>query len=277
MSATVHRGMPDAAYRALPGLSVSELLNMRRSAAHYRYWLKRPREDTADMRLGRALHTAVLEPAAFDSRHPVYTGRTRSGKGWLDFVAAHPAAGEDNILTADAAADVRVMAAAVMAHPHAGPLVRALSDVELSIEFARAGRPCKARLDGLLQDGWDTKRSGAVVFELKTSRFGEERRFASDAWERAYHVRGAWYCGALTEAGIQCERHVTVAVDKQEPPEVAVYEYEPDVLFEGGAIAARLLDSLRVCEIENHWPTAHESGIRRLDRPRWANYEESDE
>lgn len=65
--------MPTEEYLALPGLSNSGMKDL--IVSPLRYWYnfinpdRLPREETPELRLGSALHCAVLEPADFDKRY----------------------------------------------------------------------------------------------------------------------------------------------------------------------------------------------------------------
>ena len=60
---------------------------MARSPRHYQHRLTTPRSDSPAMRLGRAIHTAVLEPDLFPVHWTLYDGR-RAGNAWTEFSAA---------------------------------------------------------------------------------------------------------------------------------------------------------------------------------------------
>ena len=76
--------MTEAEYRAAPGVNKSTLWNLRRSPAHYKYFLDNPREDTAAYKFGRAVHAAILTPAAYKRDFVVLPEsidrRTKAGK-----------------------------------------------------------------------------------------------------------------------------------------------------------------------------------------------------
>ena len=65
-------------YHAYAAISKSDLDLLHKSAAHYRANKTAPREETADMRLGTALHCSVLEPERFTSTYIVVEGDRRT-------------------------------------------------------------------------------------------------------------------------------------------------------------------------------------------------------
>jgi hypothetical protein len=73
MQEGIYFGMPAAEYHAAPGLSHSGMLDL--GVSPLRYWHRHinparpPEEPTPAMRLGTAIHAAILEPSAFRARY----------------------------------------------------------------------------------------------------------------------------------------------------------------------------------------------------------------
>ena len=70
-------------------ISWSRLRNIARSPLHYKYALTVQRADTPTLKLGRAVHCAVLEPQQYAARYAVYALR-RAGGAWDDWLAERP-------------------------------------------------------------------------------------------------------------------------------------------------------------------------------------------
>ena len=76
-------GQSPAEYTDAKGIRSSLLKQILITPAHYQFALQHPKETTAAMSLGTALHAALLEPAAFDAAFavvPKVDRRTRDGK-----------------------------------------------------------------------------------------------------------------------------------------------------------------------------------------------------
>src|SRR5882762_1913718 len=71
--------VPAAEYHALPGISITRLKELKRSALHYQYRLDHPAV-TVPLTLGTASHCAVLEPERFERQFAVWDRRTDSGR-----------------------------------------------------------------------------------------------------------------------------------------------------------------------------------------------------
>src|SRR5512135_1063816 len=75
MQPGVYAAMSLSAYHAAPGLSKSDLDLIARSPAHWKYG---QREETLAMRLGTAVHAAVLEPNQWERGYLRATGRRKA-------------------------------------------------------------------------------------------------------------------------------------------------------------------------------------------------------
>src|SRR5512137_1961899 len=84
-----HRHETFPAYAALPGVNWSTLREMAKSPLHYQYRCTHPLEDTPQMRLGRIIHTAVLEPDALLHEVVTWEDGVRRGKVWDAFAEAN--------------------------------------------------------------------------------------------------------------------------------------------------------------------------------------------
>ncbi len=76
-------GLDNELYHKAFGLSCTNLKIMLRSPAHYHASILFPPKTTAEMQLGSALHTAVLQPDLFDEQYmelPKLDRRTKEGK-----------------------------------------------------------------------------------------------------------------------------------------------------------------------------------------------------
>src|SRR6185503_15448337 len=98
----VHYDLPDADYRAAPGVSNSMLKRLRErwSPAHAKATLAKPADPSAAMMFGKAFHWLILTPDApcpFKVMPEGQNGRTKEGKAFIESTLA---AGLD-VLTQD--------------------------------------------------------------------------------------------------------------------------------------------------------------------------------
>ncbi|MCB1902338.1 MAG: PD-(D/E)XK nuclease-like domain-containing protein, partial [Rhodocyclaceae bacterium] len=120
-----HRDLDNDAYHGSSGWSSSQLKTLiERTPAHLVYNMTHRSEPTANMALGTAVHTLVLEPATFDAEFavmPKVDKRTKIGKEmFAEFEAA--SAGK-TVIAEDMLAKAQAMADSVRSHPVAGLLL----------------------------------------------------------------------------------------------------------------------------------------------------------
>ena len=116
MSAAIVHDMPEAEYRALPGLSGTGVVKLLKSPALYRESVDNPTPPTPAMALGTAFHALVLEGIE-PTVSPFDSFRTKEAREWRD---ANPQA-----LTVEDAERVLAMRDAVLAHPDAAHILEA--------------------------------------------------------------------------------------------------------------------------------------------------------
>lgn len=249
----IHRGVSMRDYLALPALSASALGWLKRSPMFYRWALGNRPADTDATFLGTAVHAAVLEPQAFASRYALepdwqeldlsLNAKPRATKVYKEWVQAQETAGRQ-VLRADAAQSVEGMAAAVRSHVQARRLLDRCPEREVTLLWERDGRACKARADGL-GDG--------VICELKTTR--SLRDFSPWVLTRMGYWRSAgFYVNGCLRLGRDTRHFFFIAVENEPPFDVGVFELDPAAIRAGEIECEQLLDVLRECEQQGHWP-----------------------
>ena len=217
----------------------SRLKALALSPAHYKYGLTAPDEPSRAMRIGTAVHAAVLgDNPALD----VFPGPTRRGKEWEVYKAAH--AGQ-TILARDEADEVVATAAAVEANPAALKLLKQPHREE-RIAWKWLGLDCAGT-----PDAWD----GTTVVDLKTARTAQPERFGKEVFWRYYHAQLAWYCNGLELSGrAKPERAYIVAVETAPPYPVVIYEITETALAQGFARCREWMERLKGCIENDYWP-----------------------
>lgn len=252
-------------YLKLDAVNFSSLKHLRRSPKHYAHAVTNQRPDTASMRLGRAVHTATLEPDRFALDYVVWKDGDRRGKDWLAFKAAHDG---ETILKLDEYLRACAIRDAVRSHPLVAPyLVEGKAEHVLQWTDQRTGLACKARADWI---------APGLVLDIKTARDAVDlRAFASTAWRMGYlHQLHFYTAGARAVTGREHEA-VIVAVENAEPFDVVVYRLDEDALWLAGEEVNALLDTLVRCKESGVWPGTFELE-QVLAAPRWAHKGEDD-
>jgi hypothetical protein len=235
------------------------------SPAHYSYHLTHPLEDTDAMLLGRAVHTAVLEPDSLPLEYAVWRGGKRVGAEWKEFAGANA---DRDILTEVQYEKALAIRDAVRSHPVAAQLL-AKGDAEVPLTWtdAETGLACKCRVD------WLTGRS---FVDLKTTRDLSERRFANTIEDLAYFGQLAFYrmgVGALLKT--VAEPPLIIGVESEAPHDVGVFAVSSDWLWAGDDLAHELLAKVAECTASGEWPGRYPKKVT-LERPYWASDGEND-
>lgn len=265
---------PDAsfdAYCKIDAVNVSRAKAIDVSPLAYRHLVTtdKGRDDTDPMRVGRAVHTRVLEPHKWGAtpgntwqgeRFTFFSGR-RSGKAW----ELHKETWHDcTTLTESAWSNVEAMARAVFAHPVAAWYLDG-SENERNVVWTdeASGLRCKARIDAVT-------RRGAIV-DLKTARSIVPDRFAREVATRGYYVQAAHYVNGAVAAGLfaVAPKFVIIAVESRPPFDVAVYELGTESMEAGRVKMAELLDKIKTHTESGKWPGVAPD-LRVIEVPTWA-------
>jgi exodeoxyribonuclease VIII len=246
------------AYTLREGVHWSSLKEMARSPAHYRYALTHPREETDAMVLGRACHTACLEPMRFLRDYVLWEGGRRAGKEWEEFLVR---SGDRTPLRPQDLELATGMQAAIEAHPAARELLRGPgSTAETVIAWDDGGTLCKARLDILNQPEH-------YIVDLKST--SDLSRFETQAASMKYHGQLAFYHRAARALTGKHFEAFIVAVESKPPHDVGVWQLSEETLALGRELTSDLLRKLRECTESDTWPGSRPD-VKEWTLPDWA-------
>ena len=273
-------------YLKIPALSSSGLKSFRRSPAHHRHDLDNPRPETDALRVGTAIHTAILEPG-FMEEYVVLegcSGRYASGKkagqrcinnakiarGKKGFCGTHdPKKGTpSDALPLSLQEYGRVCGArdAVRFHPTAaGMLLAHDGRIERTGVFLDdSGVWGRFRPDRLV------KANGVRIHaDLKSTRDASPKAFERSIVQFGYIHQAAWYRRGLAALGTDCEASVIVAVESQPPHGVSCFLLAEEDLRRAHVDTDRLLREYARCLERDEWP-AYPDGLREIKLPEWA-------
>lgn len=283
----VFSGITNDEYHDGPGISKSGLdLIHDQSALHY--WSKyldpsrEPRKETPALKLGSALHTAILEPDEFDARYVVVpedaprrpsitqvnakkpSDDTLYAIGWWsDFDAAHEDA---TILSASENDMVCKVAANARSHPLAKNIL-SVGAAEQSVFWTdtETGVLCKCRPDWLIDPN-----PNYAILDLKSAADASPDGFMRAAFNYGYHRAAAWYLDGVEAAtGNKPDAFMFLAVEKEAPYAVAYY-YADEAMIELGRRDCRAaLRTYAECMSSGKWP-GYADRLLPLGLPRWA-------
>jgi hypothetical protein len=255
--------MPMADYRAVDGVSKSDLDLIARSPAHYQQEKATPSVPTAAMLFGTALHAAVLEPAVFDQQYvvaPNVDRRTKAGKeAWEEFEAS---LNGRSLVDGKDLATINAMAAAIASHPTASSLLSG-GVAEQSCFWINSGTRelCKCRPDYIREDG--------IIVDLKTTTDASLDPFMRSAYTYRYHVQAAMYIAGVRMTTGKATAFVIIAIEKTPPYAIACYMADSNMLEAGHKEFVRNLRTYAECRQANQWP-GYPQSIQSLSVPVWA-------
>ena len=260
---------PFADYAARPAVNASSLKRLAVSPLAYRWYVEHPDDgDTMSRRDLRANHCIVLEGAdAFSRQYSLFEGATRRGKDYDAHCASHP--GTEPLLRSgwDAA---HAIAAAVRAHPVAGPLMARPHRSELTVTWTdeATGLACKGRIDCL------TSRDGPsgplLLFDMKGVGEMDARAIGRQGERLGWPLQLAHYrAGVRAVTGREVE--VAILATQTKPPyDVAMLDFDAADLDAADIERRALLDLLVSCRASGEWPGRYPEAVA-YQWPDWAS------
>lgn len=255
--------MTEEEYRLADGVNKSTLWNLRRSPAHYKYYLENPREDTAAYKFGRAVHSAILTPSAYKKDFvvaPEVDRRTKAGKD--EYQAFLEASAGKEVLSAQDAETVRELVSVFRKNKDAMGLLKGTKRERPLFWTDDNGVLCKCRVDAY--------RAGLMI-DLKTSQDAETEAFTREALRYGYDVQAAHYMDAYThtEASALPEWYFIV-IEKAAPYAINILKADAGFIDHGYIIRQQLIERLKACRAANKYPSY---GQNELCLPAWAEGE----
>lgn len=254
--------IPFDQYQRIDAVNWSTLKEARASMLHYKYAVDNPGEDTTRFGVGRAIHTAILQPERLAIEYAVFEGARRAGKAWDAFEEAN--AGK-TILKRDEWSLVESLAERVRKDDIAQEwLGRGKALIERSIAWTdpATGLKCKARPDAV----------HSAVVDVKSTSTVDERTFRAQVARLGYFGQLAFYrrgYRALTKMTLPC---AILAAELDAPHDLAVFVLDEDSLNAADAEISRLLAKVAECRKSGVWPGRYQAA-QAMTLPDWARGE----
>jgi len=251
--------MPDADYRAAAGLAFSKLVRIDQSPAHTLV----KRKATTAMDFGRAAHVCILEPTRFVGLYapaPRVDRRTKAGKDAYE--AARQQTPNAELLPEDDYETLIAMRKGVYANANLQRILAAPHMTEASMFWTdqTTGLALKGRADWLSRRG--------VLIDLKTTEDASVEAFERSLATWDYFGQLAYYADGATACGIDVQHCLLIAVEKEQPFGVAVYQIDDSALDAGRAMNRWRLTRYAQCVKDNSWP-GYPAHIQTIGLPAW--------
>lgn len=262
----IYAGISNADYHAGPGISKSGLDVLAVAPAKYYDTYISPtrvrRDETAAMRFGTLVHTAILEPHEINRWLVMDKVDRRYKEGKAAYAAALEEAEASGRLLVDRDEYDTIMA---MSTSFYGARVSEHFDTgvpELSVYWIDedSGVFCRCRPDWLGSD---------AIVDLKTTDDASPDGFRRSAMKWRYHVQAAFYLDGLSANGIELPYFIFAAVEKHRPHLVMGHGAGHNFIESGRREYKRLLKLYADCASSQQWPSYGD--YAELELPRWAN------
>jgi hypothetical protein len=262
----VYPGVPFTDYLSWDAASNSQLTTLSRSPAHLAESRRQPREDTPALVMGRAIHTACLEPQLFASQYVrgiEGDGRTKAVKeARAKLIVENPT---KEVLSATDHDDALEIATTLRARPTSGALlsVDGMREVSIVWDDDATGLRCKARID-LLSD-----LDGGTVLDLKSTQDARRDPFERSIYTYGYYRQAAFYLAGCYALGIAARHFMIVAVEKTRPYLSQAYRITDEAIEVGANEVSALLEVWAECLATGVYP-GYDEAIHDIGLPPWA-------
>ncbi len=248
-------GLSNEEYHNIDALGSSLLRQFLKSPEHYKYFKDNKVESTDAMKLGTAIHMAILEPALFKETYiqkpkNMHFG-TIEGKAWK------AAAGDKQILPFDDYVAVYNIYEKVISHERLPDLLRGgLAEQSFCWCDANTGLLCKSRPDFIGQD---------YILDIKTtSGSADVDGFLRSTKEYRHDIQAAFYLRGMPHI----KTFIHVVIEKNAPHGIAIYEIDAEDLKRAQRTIDGALVRLTDCIRNNNYP-GYTADIQRVILPPW--------
>ena len=244
-------------HRKTEYISKSLLDLVHKSPAHYLAYIEGEKQaPTSAMNFGSLVHSIVFSQDNY-AILPECDRRTKEGKAIYESFLAE-SEGKEIFATVEQALQANQIKNAVFAHPKAALLLEQ-GTAETSFWGRISDMPAKCRVDFI-----NTKYN--VCIDLKTTANSAPHEFSKSIYNYRYHVQAAFYMD-LTKA----ERFIFIAVEKEAPFNVELYELDADAIEQGRQEYLTDIETLKKCKESNifHGYTT-DNKIHIISLPTWA-------
>jgi len=242
-------------------LSKSLLDLIHKSPAHFQAYITGEKQQpTSAMIFGSLVHSVVFNEDNF-AVMPNVDRRTKEGKAIYEQFLSE-SAGKEIIVTAEQLKTALQIKAAVMNHPKAAALLRQ----------GIAETPVFGELNGvqvkIKPDFYNTEFN--YIVDLKTTQCAAPDEFSKSVANYRYHVQAPFYTDVLKSTGAKVDGFMFIAVDKESPYNVEVYQLDDDAIERGRIEYLEDIETFKRCKKSGIWNGySTEQKINSISLPKW--------
>ena len=239
-------------YDTAEGIRRSDLWQINKSPAHFKYYIEHRPEPTKALLFGAAVHKYVLEPETFWNEYaiaPTADRRTKEGK--TAFAEFQQRCLELNLtgITLEDLEQCKAMAEALKDNALALKLLQGEHEKPFFWFDDLTGEKCKCKIDCL------TMYEGKpVIVDYKTTDSCEDGHFERSAKKYGYQFQAGMYCEGLFQNTFIEHGFIFVAQEKTPPYASRVYLCDPEWIRRGYDKFRELIGIYHECKINDTWP-----------------------
>ena len=250
-------------YDKIEAVRRSDLWELRKSPAHYKYAVEHPEDPTPALKFGTAAHMYILEPERFKTAYmvaPKVDRRTKDGKEvWAKFLEE---LGDRDPITEEDWLKIQEMNKAINENPTAwGLLKTGRHEVPIEWRDETTNVLCKCRPDCL------TEIAGKkYIVDYKTTQSCEDGAFERACRIYGYKLQAGMYTSGVFYETLEEYSFAFVAQEKAPPYAVRVYFCDSSFVDEGIEMMHDLLGKYAACCISGCWPGYEDGGLYGDDK-----------
>lgn len=277
MEPGIYRNMPESEYRAIDAVNQSALKYP--TPLHMRHAMQSTKEPTPAMLFGRYVHVQALEPHEASKTYAVMPDLTkgilnkdgtpsknpRNTAQYREAVADWTSRHKDKeVVSREVWFSAARAAEAVRSHEDAMHFIDNSDDCEIVAVWKdeATGLLCKARLDAICT-------AFGCVTDLKTCESAEPHKFAQSLFNFGYHLQAAHYINGARACGFDVDSFAIIAVERDAPHAVQVFELEAEAITYGQQVLAEKLSAYALAKQTGEW-CGYPLGINSVTLPSWA-------
>lgn len=237
-------------------LSSSDIRRILRSPAHYRAPNPPP---SAAQEIGTLVHECVLEPNMWKARcrpSPKIDRRTKEGKALADWQTTQELQHGIRYIDEDLFNKIEAIAHSVQSSlGTSGILTNGVAELSGLSEILET--PVRIRPDYLRDD---------LIVDLKTCQ--DARDFPKSVFSWGYEIQAAFYLDVAKAIDGKERRFLWVAVEKDAPYGVIVYEPDQSVLERGRTLYRKAIETGVQCATFDFWPN-YSTDVQTVTLPKY--------
>lgn len=243
----IYKNMTNEEYHSSDAISKTGLWTIQtKSPFHYK---NADKFESDAQRFGTAIHTAVLEPHAFEEQF-MRASEDRRGNQWKDLKNTAELNNQTALTFSEYDDALRVRDAL-----HKNPLIQKITSGDNAIEHSgfwkdeETGVDCRCR-----PDLYNPKLK--IMADLKSTRDARPNKFARAVSDYGYHMQDSYYRDGWNAAqGGAVDAFIFIAVESKAPFAHVIYELDDESFAVGKLLARQSLNKYAECKKNDTWPS----------------------